>query len=45
VAEELVAAFEDDLRHSSRVTRDTWGRRPLVKRAFDRAAFLLREQL
>lgn len=45
VAGELVAAFEEDLQHSSRVTRDTWQRRPLVKRAFDRAAFLIREQL
>lgn len=45
VADELVAAFEDDLRYSSRVTRETWKRRPLVKRALDRVALLIRDQL
>jgi cardiolipin synthase len=45
VAEELRAAFEEDLESSVEVTYEGWRSRHLLRRLGDRLAYLIREQL
>jgi hypothetical protein len=45
VAEDLTAAFEEDLESSVEVTVQGWQSRNALKRLGDRLAYLIREQL
>jgi len=45
VAEELEAAFEEDLESSVEITYEGWRRRNLLRRLGDNLAYLIREQL
>ncbi|MDX1746254.1 MAG: phospholipase D-like domain-containing protein, partial [Halobacteriales archaeon] len=45
IADELKAAFEDDLEGAERITAPAWARRPRSCRIADRLAFLVHEQL
>ncbi len=45
IASELIAAWEDDMKHTSEWTLDAWKKRSLRHRLVDFSAFLLNEQL
>src|SRR5690606_3387500 len=45
VAEQLIAAFRDDLRRCEKIELEKWRKRPWYYRAFDELAYLLRDQL
>ena len=45
VAQELKAAFKDDLRHCHELKLEEWEKRPVSDRAYERFAYLLHEQL
>lgn len=45
VAEQLIAAFDDDMRRSDKIELDKWRKRLWFYRVFDEVAYLLRDQL
>lgn len=45
VAEQMLAAFQDDLRRCEKIDLKTWRKRPWYFRIFDETAYLLRNQL
>ena len=45
VAEQLIAAFDDDMRRSDKIDLDKWRKRLWFYRVFDEVAYLLRDQL
>lgn len=45
VAEQMIAAFLDDLRRCEKIELKNWRKRPWYYRVFDETAYLLRDQL
>lgn len=45
VAQQLIAAFYNDLRRCDKIELANWRKRPLFYRAFDEMAYLMRDQL
>lgn len=45
IAEQMIAAFRDDLRRCEKIELSNWRKRPWYYRIFDELAYLLRDQL